>query len=298
MRSIFDNKTNTILSRGDLKRGKYQAVYWVMFAILVLLSLICIIPVFWILMSCFKSTQEIFSATPSFFPREWNTDGLAEAWEKLQLWPNILSTVVLSVGNLLISLVVCGLGGYVLSRLRPVGHKLIFTLVIWTMMMPAQVRIVPLYMSFIDFPIGGFSLVDSYVPLWLITAANCFNIMLFKNHFDTISISLVEASKLDGCGDIRTFFHVIVPLSVPIIMFVGISCVNISWSEFFWSMLVLDDANLQTIPVRIFKLSADTSITMKIYMVALLFACIPPFIIFLIFQRQIVGGINVGGVKG
>jgi len=111
-------------------------------------------------------------------------------------------------------------------------------------------------------------------------------------------MALVEAARLDGCGNIKIFSKIMVPLSVPIIAFVAITCINGAWSEFFWPYLVLSDVKLQTLPVRIFLLKSKVQIKMNTYMMALTFACIPPLILFAIFQKKIMGGINVGAVKG
>lgn len=302
----FKNKPAGIINSSDLKTGKGKLLYWIFFTLLILASLISVLPTIWVILTSFKDTQEIYSGM-SFFPSHISfalvQTKIIEAWKIMDFGKQTLNTVVLALGSVVFSLALCGLGGYVISRLKPKGAKLVFTLIVWTMMMPSQIRIVPTYMSYLSFPfIADFpwevSLLNTYWPMWLGAAANCFNLMLFKNHFDSIPISYVEAAKLDGCSDIRIFFNIMVPLSAPIMIYVAIMTSRSAFSEFFTPYLVLTDKNLTTLPQKIFMLKKEPNLKMNTYLLCLVMASIPPFIIFVIFQKYIVGGVNVGGVKG
>ena len=257
----------------------------------------------------FMNTEDVdWQANTSAYYRENLTPEIAvqrvkEAWGLLKIQRVFVNTLVLSLGNVVFTLVVCGLGGYVISKLKPKGTKLIFALIVWTMMMPSQMRIVPLFMSFLSFPLVGkfpweVSLINTYWPMWLNAAANSFNIVLFKNYFDSIPVSYIEAAKLDGCNDIKTFFKIMLPLSMPIVIYISIMSMSSGWTEFFMPYLVLSDKDLRTLPVMIYSMKSDTSVKMNTYMMALVFSSIPPFVIFVLFQRHIMGGINIGGVKG
>lgn len=302
----FSEKPTGILCSADLKTFKGKIFYWVMFAVLVILCAAAILPTLWVILTAFKDTQEIYQGI-SFFPKnltpEIAVQRVKEAWGLLKIQRVFVNTLVLSLGNVVFTLVVCGLGGYVISKLKPKGTKLIFALIVWTMMMPSQMRIVPLFMSFLSFPLVGkfpweVSLINTYWPMWLNAAANSFNIVLFKNYFDSIPVSYIEAAKLDGCNDIKTFFKIMLPLSMPIVIYISIMSMSSGWTEFFMPYLVLSDKDLRTLPVMIYSMKSDTSVKMNTYMMALVFSSIPPFVIFVLFQRHIMGGINIGGVKG
>ncbi|MDD6483263.1 MAG: carbohydrate ABC transporter permease [Clostridiales bacterium] len=303
MTKRFKNKPTGLLSFSDLKTPKGKIVYWLFFALLLIACLVAVIPAIWTILTAFKDTQEIYSEF-TFLPKNmsWGriVTRLSESWAALQLGGSVFNTIILSVGNLVMTVIVCGIGGYVLSKLKPKGYKLIFTLVVWTMMMPGQMRLVPCYISYLHFPfaydIGGVSLLDTYWPMWLGAAANAFNVILFKNSFDGLSQSYVDAAKIDGCGDVGTFFKIMLPLAMPIVIFVSIGALSGAWAEFFTPMLVLDKNTV--LPVKIYRLAGDTSIKMNTYFMALVFSCVPTFLIFLIFQRHILGGVNIGGVKG
>lgn len=299
----FDNKQTGVLSHSDLKTFRGKLLYWVLFGLMTLLCLLALFPTVWVLLTSFKQPQEIYSSF-SLLPQDRSIrhmmEHISESWKILKLGGTILNTFLMSLGSLAMTIVVCGFGGYVLSKLKPRGSKLIFVLVVWTMMMPSEMRIVPSYISWLHFPFafdwGGVSLLDTYWPMWLGAAARAFDVVLFKNSFDALSQSYVEAGKLDGCGNFGIFFRIMLPLSMPVIIYVSITTLSMAWSQFFVPLLVLDK-NV-TLPVQLYRMQSDKTIQMNTYFMGLIFGCIPSFIIFVLFQKHIMGGVNIGGVKG
>ena len=302
--SRFDQKPIGVLSRSELKTVKGKIIYWIFFAILFIISAIAVIPAIWTICTGFKDTQEIYNSM-SFFPHNmsWGkiTERVSESWSQLQLGKSIVNTIVLSLGCLVVKIGVCGLGGYVLTKMKPKGSKLIFILVVWTMMMPAQIRMGPNYMSYLHFPFAadhgiGVNLLDTFWPMWLGAGSDTFAVLLFKNAFDGLSTSYVEAAKIDGCTNYGIFFKIMMPLSMPIIIYQSIGALSGAWSDFFNPLLILDKNSV--VPLEIYRMKSDSTVQMNTYFMALVFASIPPFLIFAIFQKHIIGGINVGGVKG
>lgn len=304
MMKKFKDKQTGILSHSDLRTTKGKVIYWIFFAFLCLTVVISVIPAIWTILTAFKDTQEIYSDF-SFFPKNMSLEKaitrLKESWDALELGISVINTIVLSIGNLAVSIVVCGFGGYVLSKLKPKGSKLIFTLVVWTMMMPGQIRLVPNYMSWLHFPFAadnkfGINILDTYWPMWLSAGGDTFAVLLFKNAFDGLSQSYVEAAKMDGCTNFGVFFKIMLPLATPVIIYQSINVLSGAWSEFFTPLLVLEQKSV--VPLDIYRLQSNGNIKMNTYFMALVFASIPPFIIFAVFQKRIMGGINIGGVKG
>ena len=300
----FSAKQTGVLSASELKTTKGQIMYWVFFILLTIVSLVSLLPAIWTICTAFKDTQEIYESF-SFFPKNITfvkmTSRITESWNALHLGKSFVNTVVLSIGDLVFKVVVCGFGGYVLSKLKPTGTKLLFTLVVWTMMMPGQIRMVPNYISWLHFPFAfdtglGVNLLDTYWPMWLGAGADTFAVLLFKNAFDGLSNSYVEAAKIDGCTNYGVFFKIMLPLAKPVILYESIMTLSVAWSDFFTPMLILDKNVV--LPLAIYRLQGDATVKMNTYFMALVFASIPPFLIFAFFQKHIMGGINVGGVKG
>ena len=300
----FDSKNTGILRASDMKTVKGKLVYAFIIVILTITAIVSMLPTAWTILSAFKDSSEIYSSF-SIFPRNVSfTEALkriSESWKLLDLTKGFANTVILSIGDLVCKVIVCGFGGYVLSKLKPRGSKLVFTLVVWTMMMPGQIRMVPNYISYLHFPFAadinmGVSLLDTFWPMWLGAGADTFAVLLFKNAFDALSQSYVEAAKLDGAGDSRVMFSIMLPLSLPTVIYVSRITLSSAWSEFFTPLLVLDKNVI--IPLQLYRLKSNLSIKQNTYFMALVFASIPQFVIFVLFQKHIMGGVNIGGVKG
>lgn len=306
----FSEKKAGILNQTDLKTAKGKALYWTMFAILIFTCAITVIPALWMVLTAFKSPREIYSST-NFMPENFSFAGavahIKEAWEILKLGRSMINTIIVSLGNVVANIFVCGLAGFVLSKKKVAGTKLVFVFTIWTMMMPGIIRTVPQYMSYISFPfiiddgfnsITNVNILNTYWPIWIGTAANSFNIILFKNNFDAISTSIMEAATIDGCRNFKIFTKIMMPIALPVVVYVSIGALSSAWSDYFTPIIILKDIDLMTTPARIYSFKGDKNVTPDVYMMGLMFASIPSLIIFCVFQKYIVGGISLGGVKG
>ena len=128
-------------------------------------------------------------------------------------------------------------------------------------------------------------------------ATNIFNMILFKNFFDGIPTALVEAARIDGASNLTIFFRIMIPLAMPIFWVVGLFTFNDSMGSFFWPYLLITDANKTVLGVQLYRLRTST-FSIDYQLLGLLFAMLPQIVIFAFFQKRIMGGINIGGVKG
>lgn len=296
-KSMFDNMDKGILASSDMKQIKYRILYFSMVLIMLCYAAIVFIPSIWMILSGFKDVSEMYATPVKFFPENIRLSKLGEAWSRMKFYKYYINTGILAIGSVVFDVVINGLAGYVLSRLKPKGTKFVYAMIVLLMMMPATTSIVTKYMVFRDFPYLHINMLNSYFPLWLMCAGNMFNIVLFKTSFDSISNSLVEAARIDGANDITIFFRIIIPLSVPVIMTVSIFTFNGQFGNFFWPYLVLSDNSKTVLGVLLYKVRTS-NLTMDYQMLTILFAIIPQLIIFIIFNRYIIGGVNIGGVKG
>lgn len=286
-----------ILNDSDMKSVGNKIIYFVIIAILVLLSVMVVVPVVWILLSGFKDVQEMYEIPTRFFPKKIELSKLGRIWNEMKFYKFYLNTFIMAGGSVAATVIVDGLAGYTLSRLRPVGSKIMMGLLFSLMLMPGTMRTVPIYMTFKSFSFLKLNLLDSFIPIWIMAGADIFSIIMFKNFFDEIPDSLIEAANIDGAKNMTIFFKIIVPLSVPIIMTVAIFCFNGQVGQFFWPYLLIGDQNKTVIGVQLYKMKSG-NYTTDYQMLAIIFSLIPQVIIFLFFQRFIIGGVNAGGVKG
>jgi len=290
---IYQQKNYGLITGKDLRKPGGMTVYILFFLIAIVVALVSIIPPLWILLSGFKDIKEIYATPPTFVPQSFHPENFALTWQKLDFGVNYLNSFILIVGACICSVFFNGLLAYVLSKLRPRGHKFVYYMVMWSLMIPSTISLVPLFMN-----INAVGLTQSFVPLWLSFGANAFNVLLYKNFFDDIPDSLVEAAKIDGASNARIFFQLIVPLSGPIIMVIVIFTFNAAWSEYLLSYLVLDRQTQQTVMLALSGMSNIKAFGMDLRLIAITFSIIPPVVLFMIFQRQITQGITLSGIKG
>ena len=303
VQSKFDKKKDAqamgIISKFDMQNPSVKILYGVIWFFMILAVLICFLPPLWCMTSALKDSREFFSVPATLIPRSFHPEKLWETWEMLNFGQAYINTVIVLCGSLVMSLVCNGMMGYVLSRLRPRGYKLVLSLVLWTLMLPQSVSQVPLFKNFLSLPILGINITESYLPMWLLAGANAFYVLIFKSFFDSIPQSLIEAARLDGCTNLGIFFRVMLPLSKPVLMVIAIFTINASWSDFFWPYLVLGSrSELYTVMVKIFYMAGSSGYSEDIQVVALIFTIIPPTILFLFFQRYIMSGFTLSGIKG
>ena len=288
-----------VQSKFDKKNPSVKVLYGLIWFFLILAVLLCFVPPLWCMTSALKDSREFFSVPATIIPRSFHPEKLWETWEMLNFGQAYLNTIFVLCGSLVMSLVCNGMMGYVLSRLRPRGYKLVLSLVLWTLMLPQSVSQVPLFKNFLSLPILGINITESYLPMWLLAGANAFYVLIFKSFFDGIPQSLIEAARLDGCTNLGIFFRVMLPLSKPVLMVIAIFTINASWSDFFWPYLVLGSrSELYTVMVKIFYMAGSSGYSEDIQVVALIFTIIPPTILFLFFQRYIMSGFTLSGIKG
>jgi multiple sugar transport system permease protein len=166
-------------------------------------------------------------------------------------------------------------------------------------MVPPVAYLVPQFVNISNLPFINVSLFNSWGGVWLPEAANAFNILILKSFFDGIPTELTEAARLDGANAGQLFTRIIIPLSRPALAVVTIFTVIASWKDFLWPLLVLSNNNIQPLMVALYHESQSNAGLPFNYLIAgLVLSSVPPILLFLLFQRQIIRGINLTGLKG
>jgi multiple sugar transport system permease protein len=289
--------TRTLISPAQLGRTRGKVVYWTVFAVVIaVFTLVFLGPLYWMVTGGLKTAQEFVQAPPTGFPKSLHPGNYSQAWRVMDLSHLLLNTLWYAFGALAFQLVFDVAAAYSLSRLRPVFGKLILGMMLATLMIPATVLVVPQYITVLDVPIFHRNLLNSPWVIWLPSVTNAFNIFLLKRFFDSIPGELLDAAAMDGASRLRTLWSVVLPVSRPILGVVSIFAVVGVWKDFLWPMLTLPDPSKQTLNVGIYSLASGVP---ENWLVAALgIASLPTLLIFLAFQRNIMGGLTAGGLKG
>lgn len=293
------NKTEGLITGIEYRKPRFKVLYAVMIFLLVTACLCALIPIGWLFFAGFKDANEVFKAPFRFFPASMDLGKVVEVWKTVGFGKYFLNTLIVMLGSVLCAVVFNGLLAYAVSVVKPLGHKLVYGLIMGSYMIPAVASLVPLYSNIVHLGLKGYAI---YVPLCLLYGANAYYFMMFKNYFDTIPRSLFEAAKIDGASSLRMFFSVALPLSKPIVGVVSIFAMTASWADFLLPYLLLQDDKLYTVMIKVFNLKTQMSNMMDFgmdkYLMALMITILPQIVIFTIFQKQITGTNAQSGVKG
>ena len=280
-----------IISEIDYKQPSGKALYWILFAVMIVIAFVAMAPPVWVMLSSVKDIKEFYQIPPTLLPHSFDFSKIAEAWQTLDFARYYFNTLIVTAGSIVVRIIFNGLAGYAMSKLKPKGWKIIFGLTLGSMMIPAQVSMIPVYLNIVNM-----KMLNSFLPLILMAGFNAFSAIIFKSFFDGIPSTLVEAAQIDGCSAIGIFFKIMVPLSKPVIATIAIMAFTSAWGDFLMPLLVLKDTKLQTIMLAVYTLNGE--LPQDQVMVILTFAIIPPAIIFIIFQKNIMHGVTMSGIKG
>lgn len=289
-------ENSLLISKLDMKTPGGKFAYAMILTLTLLATLLTVVPIAWAFLSGFKSVSEFNQLPPTMIPKEFHLENITELFTKYEIHKYILNSVIVIAGSLIVEVTFCLTSGYVLSKIRPVGGKVLFTLILWTMMMPGTLSMVPLFTTFIDFPIFHFSLMNTYFPMWIIAGANCFHIMLCKEFFDGIPKSYIEAARIDGASKLQIFYRIILPLSKPIIATLSTFVIIAQWNDFMWPLLMLKDKTKYTVGLALYLLK-DGLTGPKALMFAMV-VTIPLVIVYYIMQRFVTQNSVSEGEKG
>ena len=288
----YKDKKDGVIRGYDIRSPKTKVIAVIIMLICILMVCVCLFPAIWVFLASFKDIKE-FTRDVSIIPKNYDWSRMAETWNAFKFTTYYKNSLIHVVGAMICAVIFNGLLAYGLGVLKPKGYNIALGLVMWSLLIPSIISIVPLFRN-----INNLGLSKSFIPLWLAYGANAFYVMLFKQFFEEIPKELTEAAKLDGCGVWRMFVNIMLPLSKPIIMVVAIFAVTAAWSDFLLPYLVLNGAqDKTTVMVKLFSFK-DTPTDAVSVLRASFFAIIPPTIIFIIFQKQITDGAASGAVKG
>lgn len=280
-------------ARGPI-RWSLRGVHGLLLAFLILVGLG---PLLWLAKASVSTTQDTLREPMALWPSGLDLENLSVAWNDAQISHYFMNTIELAIGSWLVQIVVAITGGYVLAILRPGYGRLVTGLVLATLFVPPVVLLVPLFVTVLDLPIVGGSLLNSYWGVWLPSGASAFNVLLMKRFFENLPRELIEAASVDGAGPFRLLWSIVLPMSRPIIGVVSIFAVLTSWKDFLWPLVVLPEPTRQPLSVRL--PTVRETLPLDVFLAALLISTIVPVVLFLVTQRFILKGAGLSGaIKG
>ncbi|MFC4102451.1 carbohydrate ABC transporter permease [Paenibacillus xanthanilyticus] len=288
------NQERAIMSRYDFRNPVVKLIYGLVVLAIALVSLSMLYPFVNTVLNSLKSTEEFFEFPAPFFPSEWQWSNYKESFAYLDLLLYFKNTVLIFVGNTVFSMTVLGLAAYSLSHMQVPFKKAVTLYFMCTLLIPAASYLIPNFLNLKDL-----GLLNQYWAFWLPAGANAFYLMLLKNFFDGIHKEMLEAARIDGASELRCFLTIALPLSVPILITITLLGFSTTWNDFYWSSLVMQE-DKQPLAAAIYTkiIYAGSTINWNVRFAILSMTLLPPAVLFLFFQKYIVGGLSAGAVKG
>ena len=258
--------------------------------VLIVIALLFLFPFYWIITGSFKVQPN--KIPPEWFPASWTV----MHWEKLfrqPAWTWFFNSVFMSVMSMILVLMASSMAGYVLAKKAFTGRKIIFSLLVMAMALPKQVILVPL--------VRMMNALSLYNTLWAVilgTVGWPFGTFLMKQFSEGIPTELLEAAKIDGSGETRTFLSVVCPMLKPAFGALAIFTFINTWNDYFLQLVMLTSRNNLSISLGIATLQAELSTDYGLIMAGETLGAVPIVTIFVMFQKYFTNGIALGAVKG
>jgi multiple sugar transport system permease protein len=278
-------------TRGVRQRDRVAKA--VLYAILAIGLLVVVGPFIWMALSSLKPEGEIRSVPPTWLPQTWTLDNFRDLFSRLDFplffFNSALVAIAVTLGNLLF----CSLVGYALAKLRYPGKKVLFLAVLGMLMVPGMVTFVPQFVL-----VSNMGLTNSYAGLILPFLVGPFGVFLMRQFLQSIPDDLIEAARVDGAGEFRIFFRVVLPLCRPALATLGILTFLASWNNFLWPLVVASTEDKYTLPVALALYSIGQNRTdFGLLLAGAVVVVLPVLIVFLLLQRHFMRGIATTGLK-
>jgi ABC-type glycerol-3-phosphate transport system permease component len=267
---------------------------FLVYGLLITISAFMILPFIWMLTTSLKNADEIFHLPPIIISPNMDLHAYIYLIKEYNLLGVLRNSFVIAALSTLLQLIFCSLGGYAFAKFKFPGKNALFAFLLGTMIIPFTIIMVPLF-----FIMRDFNWVNKFQAIIIPTAANAFGIFFMRQYISSVEDELMDAARIDGCGEFGIYSRIILPIITPGLVSLGLIFFMSSWNSFLWPLIILKTQENFTLPLVIRSMVGPVGRTVyDVQMAASIISIIPLLIIFLVFQRRFVEGITAGAVKG
>jgi ABC-type glycerol-3-phosphate transport system permease component len=290
--------TNGVAPKGvNVKREAAQRrwiKYVIVYTVMTVIALVFMIPLLWMFTTSLKARAEIFAWPPTWLPETPRWENYATAFQAYPLARFMLNSTILVILNIIGELISVPLIAFAFARLNFPGKKILFVLMLSTMMIPWQIKLIPLYSMY-----SRLGMIDTYYPLVLPAFfGNAFFIFMMTQFMRTIPRDLDEAARIDGAGTWTILYRIILPLCRPALTVIIVFTFLWVWNDFIQPLIYLNNFNSYPISVGLAFFQGRYSVEWNLFMAATLVSILPVLVLYFFAQRHLIGGISTLGLKG
>ena len=280
-------------------RAKRLRPLWTALKYVALLAtaFVILMPILWFVTSSFRSNNEVFANINPFslakmFFGSYSLENYVTIFTKYSFAQSVFNTLLISFLTIVIGIVVCSMAGYALAKMQFAGRKLMFLLVLFAIMIPFDAIAIPLYTI-----VTKLGWIDTYQAIILPAVANGMTIFMFRQSFRDINAALIEAARIDGAGEFRTFWQIIMPVSIPSIISGSLVMFTSQWNAFMWPLLVARSDKLTMLQVALTDFQLENGTMWAELFAGITISMLIPCMILIPFQKYYIRGISSSGMK-
>ncbi|RYB88671.1 carbohydrate ABC transporter permease [Nocardioides glacieisoli] len=255
-------------------------------------ALTMLTPLIWMVLASFKTLPEILAFPPTLLPEQVNLDNYHAVFETADFVRYFFNSVVIAAISVVSVLLTSSMAGYAFAKFSFPGRDALFVVVLATLMIPFQVRVIPLYVLASDL-----SLLNTYAGMVLPTLVDAFGIFLMRQYMMSIPSELIESARVDGAGELRIFVSIVLPLAKPALSALTIFTLVMSWESFLWPLLVASTPDMYTLPLGLAQFAGRFLNRTDLQMAAATMTVVPLLIVFLLMQKRFIEGMATTGMK-
>ncbi|EAE3089471.1 carbohydrate ABC transporter permease [Listeria monocytogenes] len=272
-------------------RQKSRGAQITVISILTVGGFFMILPFIWMVLSSLKTDAEILKIPPTIWPETFTLDNFTKLFTEMDFAIYLKNTLIIVFFSFF-GLFLNAMAGYGFAKFKFKGKNKLFYLVLATMMIPGQVTMIPVYLL-----LNAAGLTNTMTGIVLPGLVGAFGIFLFRQFMSTISDDLLEAARLDGASEFYIFWRIVIPISRPVLAVQGILTFIAGWNSFLWPLIIANDEKFYTLSVGLQLLKGQYGSNYALQMAGATFMVIPIILIFMTFQKYILKGFNVSGMK-
>ncbi|HAB0668181.1 TPA_asm: carbohydrate ABC transporter permease [Listeria monocytogenes] len=272
-------------------RQKSRGAQIAVITILTVGGFFMILPFIWMVLSSLKTDAEILKIPPTIWPETFTLDNFTKLFTEMDFAIYLKNTLIIVFFSFF-GLFLNAMAGYGFAKFKFKGKNKLFYLVLATMMIPGQVTMIPVYLL-----LNAAGLTNTMTGIVLPGLVGAFGIFLFRQFMSTISDDLLEAARLDGASEFYIFWRIVIPISRPVLAVQGILTFIAGWNSLLWPLIIANDEKFYTLSVGLQLLKGQYGSNYALQMAGATFMVIPIILIFMTFQKYILKGFNVSGMK-
>ena len=262
-------------------------------AALVLGALVTLTPLLWMVSASFMSPGESNSFPPRLLPQVPTLQNYVDLFTRLNLARYLLNSALVAVSATIISLIINSMAGYAFAKLRFAGRERVFHVLLAALVIPGQVGMLPLFLL-----LKSMGLVNTIAGVVVPFMAGIFGIFMIRQYALSIPDDLLDAARVDGAGEYRIFWNIVIPVIQPILVTLAVFTFLSAWNDFMWPLIVLSDDAKYTLPVALASLSGEHVQDTGLMMAGSVLTVLPVVVLFIVLLRAYIRGVMMGSVKG